>query len=93
MEFKACTVTNQVYTDSNDNADANQDSMNIRESNCWRKMTNRAVNGRPLINEQEKGLIDFFTLCAVCHSVNVEKEEKSNELIYRASSPDELALV
>ena len=28
----------------------------------------------------------------MCHSVNVEVDEK-DELIYRASSPDELALV
>lgn len=37
------------------------------------------------------GIIDFFTLLAVCHTVLVENKDK--ELTYKAQSPDEEALV
>ena len=35
----------------------------------------------------------MFRLLAVCHTAVVEKNEKTGELTYSASSPDELALI
>ena len=35
----------------------------------------------------------MFRLLAVCHTVIVEKDERTGEISYQASSPDELALV
>ena len=38
-------------------------------------------------------LYDFFRLLAVCHTVVVDVNEKTGEVNYQASSPDELALI
>ena len=38
-------------------------------------------------------LYDFFRLLAVCHTVVVDKDPKTEEILYQASSPDELALI
>ena len=38
-------------------------------------------------------LQDFFRFMALCHSVMVDHDPKTGEIIYQASSPDELALV
>ena len=35
----------------------------------------------------------FFRLLAVCHTVVVDKDPKTGEVVYQASSPDELALI
>ena len=38
-------------------------------------------------------LYQFFRLLAVCHTVVVDKNPKTGEIQYQASSPDELALI
>jgi len=51
------------------------------------------------LNPKPKGLPDgeqlykMFRLLAVCHTVVVDKDQKTGELQYQASSPDELALI
>ena len=45
-------------------------------------------------NDQEGlRLYDFFRLLAVCHTVVVDKDPRTGEILYQASSPDELALI
>lgn len=38
-------------------------------------------------------LFNLFRLLAVCHTVVVDSDPKTGEIIYQASSPDELALI
>ena len=38
-------------------------------------------------------LFNLFRLLAVCHTVVVDRDPKNDEIIYQASSPDELALI
>jgi magnesium-transporting ATPase (P-type) len=38
-------------------------------------------------------LFNLFRLLAVCHTVVVDRDPKTDEIIYQASSPDELALI
>jgi magnesium-transporting ATPase (P-type) len=38
-------------------------------------------------------LYELYRLLAVCHTIVVEKNEKTGEIQYSASSPDELALI
>ena len=45
------------------------------------------------ITSKAKSKEDFFKLMAVCHTVVIESVEGKKEIIYNASSPDELALV
>eukprot|EP00842_Homolaphlyctis_polyrhiza_P002742 jgi/Hompol1/3469/HPOL_003247-RA len=43
---------------------------------------------------QARKLREFFSLLAICHTVLIEKQEKNpDEIIYKAQSPDEAALV
>ena len=44
-------------------------------------------------NADGQKLYDFFRLLAVCHTVVVDKDPRSGEVTYQASSPDELALI
>ena len=46
-------------------------------------------------SEQSKRIKGFFSVLAICHTVLVEKPEASNRdnILYRAQSPDEAALV
>ena len=51
-------------------------------------------NRRQRTNDDEgRRLFDFFRLLAVCHTIVVDKDPKTNEVLYQASSPDELALI
>ena len=38
-------------------------------------------------------LFNLFRLLAVCHTVVVDRDPKTDEIIYQASSPDGLALI
>ena len=38
-------------------------------------------------------MYNFFRLLAVCHTVVVDKDPRTGEILYQASSPDELALI
>eukprot|EP01103_Thecamoeba_quadrilineata_P012000 TRINITY_DN2992_c0_g1_i2.p1 TRINITY_DN2992_c0_g1~~TRINITY_DN2992_c0_g1_i2.p1 ORF type:complete len:946 (+),score=205.61 TRINITY_DN2992_c0_g1_i2:67-2904(+) len=44
-------------------------------------------------NSDGESLGDFFTVLSLCHNVITERDEESNSIKYRASSPDEEALV
>jgi len=58
------------------------------ESSCLK------IKERILENSGEgQKLYDFFRLLAVCHTVVVDKDPKTGEILYQASSPDELALI
>lgn len=74
MEFKKCSVNGKIY---NEPPEGHQygDSMDIRQGDCWAEITKKAVaNGASHSNSEQKGLIDFFTHMAVCHSVVCDKE-------------------
>nr|KAJ3422186.1 hypothetical protein HK105_000825 [Polyrhizophydium stewartii] len=46
-------------------------------------------------SQQARKIREFFTLLAICHTVLIEKPDKSdpNKIVYNAQSPDEAALV
>lgn len=44
-------------------------------------------------DEEGRRLFEFFRLLAVCHTVVVDRDPKTQEVLYQASSPDELALI
>jgi phospholipid-transporting ATPase len=92
MDFKWCSVDGKVFIDSEDGSSQLEgDKMELKE-NCWWTITNWGISACSG-NQTENALIDFFTFMAVCHSVVVDKDPETGELLYQASSPDELALV
>ncbi|KAJ1926427.1 phospholipid transporting ATPase [Tieghemiomyces parasiticus] len=46
-------------------------------------------------DSQARGVVEFFTILAVCHSVLAERPDpdQPNKIVYKAQSPDEAALV
>ena len=55
---------------------------------CWTLTTVSQGNGN---QKSEKALLDFLKVLALCHTVVPERER--GKIVYRASSPDEEALV
>jgi magnesium-transporting ATPase (P-type) len=51
------------------------------------------MNPKPEGLPDGEQLYNMFRLLAVCHTVVVDKDHKTGELQYQASSPDELALI
>ena len=51
--------------------------------------------GKSFKQNSEEGtkLYNFFRLLSVCHTVVVDKDPRTGEILYQASSPDELALI
>ncbi|ORX90627.1 phospholipid-translocating P-type ATPase [Basidiobolus meristosporus CBS 931.73] len=80
-------------------ANTNIDTMTFADPNIFREM--KADDGASdLQKEHAQKIREFFILLAVCHTVIIEKSEgdaeyhdESNQLQYRAESPDENALV
>jgi phospholipid-transporting ATPase len=78
MEFKQCSVSGIVYsTDSSEEGD-DSSPLVLREA---------------LKGSGRKAMLHFFRVLALCHTVIPEWVEDSQSLVYRASSPDEEALV
>jgi len=82
MEFKKCTVAGQIYSmDPTDSSEEPYPILGIKE----------ALQGLTDHPESQFTLTEFLKVLALCHTVIPERE--GGEVVYRASSPDESALV
>jgi len=82
MEFKKCTVAGQIYSmDPTDSSEEPYPILGIKE----------AIQGLTDHPESQFTLTEFLKVLALCHTVIPERE--GGEVVYRASSPDESALV
>jgi phospholipid-transporting ATPase len=91
MDFKRCSINGKVFTDEEKEGDKNKTSDGFL-STTWQSATVQAI-GSSHRNETQEKLVQFFTMMAVCHSVVVDRNPKTQEIIYQATSPDEHALV
>ena len=96
MEFKKCYVGSERYGDitvedinEGDYAGMIDSSVKIVRV----EMAKFCKLGHGGQNTAGQELYDFFRLLAVCHTVVVDKDPKTDEISYQASSPDELALI
>ena len=105
MEFKKCYVGVESYghlTDQ-DITIGETDYIGMIESSCnvvksqmaqyFSRKTGSQTRQGVQDGSQGHHLYNFFRLLAVCHTVVVDKDPKTGEVIYQASSPDELALI
>ena len=105
MEFKKCQVGSEVYGHLTDQDIHNgvSDYQGMIQSSVDIVRTSIAEYHRPgsaaasrnfaaNANDGQK-LYNFFRLLAVCHTVVVDIDPKTKEVLYQASSPDELALI
>ena len=109
MEFKKCHVGKQVYGNPETDTLEWQGMINssvtaIRNALSWQSKVVKAENDRRFalqfasMNAPENGddaeaIYNFFRALAVCHTVVVDNDPVTGEIIYQASSPDELALI
>ncbi|XP_066491691.1 phospholipid-transporting ATPase IK [Tiliqua scincoides] len=92
MTFKKCCINGTIYGDAEDASEAAHEAiMN------WNKYLDRKLEfcDQALVETIRKNdspvVQEFMRLLALCHTVMVE--EKENQLVYQAASPDEEALV
>lgn len=105
MVFKKCSVGGKVYSaeegETNkadlEESKSNNDIANDRDSSSFmlNGFLDKRGQGESLKDQTEKNvsLKEYFRFMALCHSVMVDHDPKTNEISYQASSPDELALV
>ncbi|VDP00822.1 unnamed protein product [Soboliphyme baturini] len=77
MRFKKCSIAGVMY--------GSDDTDEFEDPALLQNLTSRHVTA-PMIKE-------FLTLMTICHTAIPEKESDPSEITYRASSPDEGALV
>ena len=63
MIFKKCSINNKIYTD------IAEGSFSIKE----------ILREKLFMDNEKKSIIDFFTICCVCHSAFIQKNEKNFE--------------
>uniref|UniRef100_A0A673YH10 Phospholipid-transporting ATPase n=1 Tax=Salmo trutta TaxID=8032 RepID=A0A673YH10_SALTR len=80
MAFKKCTIAGRTFVDFswNKHADSKFEYLDHSLVACIR-------------SKKDKDALEFFKLLSLCHTVMVEQKE--DELVYQAASPDEGALV
>ena len=94
MEFKKCQVGSEVYGHLTDQDIAQGVTEYTGMVSSSVKLVQSAI-GQSFKQGSDEGtkLYNFFRLLAVCHTVVVDKDPRSGEVLYQASSPDELALI
>jgi len=108
MEFKKCQTGLLVWGDPTELDTSNKvpENIGMRDSSVGviRSQLREFYKQNPggLVNEGYKSnnpldvgleIFNLFRLLAVCHTVVVDRDPKTDEIIYQASSPDELALI
>ncbi|XP_037680228.1 LOW QUALITY PROTEIN: phospholipid-transporting ATPase IK [Choloepus didactylus] len=93
MTFKKCCVDGLIYSSDDDDVEA------IRKANPY--VWNEFADGKLLFHNAELlravradeavAVREFWRVLALCHTVMVQEE--ANQLLYKAASPDEEALV
>ncbi|XP_063085017.1 phospholipid-transporting ATPase IK isoform X3 [Cavia porcellus] len=92
MSFKKCCIAGRVYGPDN------EDGIPPKENPyLWNTFADGRLSFfneellRIVLGKQDKAVQEFWRLLAICHTVMVQ--EKDNQLLYQAASPDEEALV
>ena len=105
MEFKKCTVAGQIYRSDNQTYLLKKCPIQHALSHSVDPtISEEEEEPYPIIGLQEAiqetgksqfTLVEFFKVLALCHTVIPEKEktDEGTKVVYRASSPDEDALV
>ncbi|KAA0719709.1 Phospholipid-transporting ATPase IC [Triplophysa tibetana] len=96
MAFKKCTITGQTYGNP-----TNSEGVTLERGKpvdfSWNKHADKnfQFNDHFLVatirSKKDPQMLEFFKLLSLCHTVMVE--QKDDELVYQAASPDEGALV
>ncbi|KAM9540066.1 phospholipid-transporting ATPase IC-like isoform 1-T3 [Salvelinus alpinus] len=96
MAFKKCTIAGRTFGDP-----ANVEGVPLDRGKpvdfTWNKYADRKFEylDHSLVacirSKKDKDTLEFFKLLSLCHTVMVEQKE--DELVYQAASPDEGALV
>ena len=94
MEFKKCQIGGEVYG----NLTPEDEALGITEyegmiSSSVKHVQSEITKSFKQNSEEGTKLYNFFRLLSVCHTVVVDKDPRSGEILYQASSPDELALI
>ncbi|XP_071029970.1 phospholipid-transporting ATPase IC-like [Oncorhynchus clarkii lewisi] len=96
MAFKKCTIAGQTFGDPANVAGVPLDRGKPVDF-TWNKYADRKFEylDHSLVacirSKKDKDTLEFFKLLSLCHTVMVEQKE--DELVYQAASPDEGALV
>lgn len=61
--------------------------------NSSRQSSSSPIGGLQEECQRNKPLAEFFRFLVLCHAVMVDRDPKTEEILYQSSSPDELALV
>uniref|UniRef100_A0AAY4EPT9 Phospholipid-transporting ATPase n=1 Tax=Denticeps clupeoides TaxID=299321 RepID=A0AAY4EPT9_9TELE len=80
MAFKKCSIAGRVYVDF---------SSNIFAEKKFQFYDHHLISC--IQSKKDKDVLEFFKLLSLCHTVMVEQRE--DDLVYQAASPDEGALV
>uniref|UniRef100_A0A668A6W8 Phospholipid-transporting ATPase n=1 Tax=Myripristis murdjan TaxID=586833 RepID=A0A668A6W8_9TELE len=92
MAFKKCTISGQTY-----GVFTFRDSQHRPVDFSWNRYADRKFQfmDHSLValirSRKDKDALEFFKLLSLCHTVMVEQKE--DDLVYQAASPDEGALV
>ncbi|XP_028828539.1 phospholipid-transporting ATPase IC [Denticeps clupeoides] len=97
MAFKKCSIAGRVYGDPNnpDGSPMGHDkrpvdfSSNIFAEKKFQFYDHHLISC--IQSKKDKDVLEFFKLLSLCHTVMVEQRE--DDLVYQAASPDEGALV
>ncbi|XP_055968968.1 phospholipid-transporting ATPase IK [Sorex fumeus] len=93
MTFNQCCIRGTVYG----SPERHQGSLLCRNPYSWNTYADgklRYYNSellRIVRSQEDNMVVEFWRLLAICHTVMVQ--EKNNQLVYQAASPDEEALV
>ncbi|XP_059398212.1 phospholipid-transporting ATPase IC-like [Carassius carassius] len=96
MAFKKCTITGRNYGDPT-SADGVALDHGTPVDFSWNKYADKNFQFEDqflvssIRSKEDPQILEFFKLLSLCHTVMVE--QKGDELVYQAASPDEGALV
>ena len=93
MEFKKCHIGETVYGNQTETDIANNVPENEGMRNSSVEVILSSLKGADKDNKLFDELYQMFRLLAVCHTVVVDHDPRTQEITYQASSPDELALI
>nr|XP_055036870.1 phospholipid-transporting ATPase IC [Misgurnus anguillicaudatus] len=96
MAFKKCTITGRSYGEP-----TNSEGVSLERGKpadfSWNKYADKKFQFHDsflvtcIRSKKDPQMLEFFKLLSLCHTVMVEQKE--DELVYQAASPDEGALV
>ncbi|XP_010633428.1 phospholipid-transporting ATPase IK, partial [Fukomys damarensis] len=92
MAFKKCCISGRVYGPENEEGECPKENPYL-----WNEFADGRLSFfnaellRAVRSKQDEAVQEFWRVLAICHTVMVQ--DKDNQLLYEAASPDEEALV